>query len=144
MSDATPGARPVLGIAAHAELREALGYDDIRYADGQAEIIWRPGKPWVNSAGGVFGGVIPALIDLATGIAVLNADVGIPEAAPTVSMHIDYLRPLSMGHVYRVISRPLRVGRRLAVAEATILDEQGTLLVRASATLAIVRADPRS
>lgn len=132
---------PILGISANANLREALGVEDIRFADGKVEIRWQPGEPWVNSAGGVFGGIIPALIDLATGLAILNADSRIPEAAPTVSMHIDYVRPLGVGSVYRVLGTPVRVGRRIAVADGEIFDESGRLMVRASATMAVVQAD---
>ena len=57
----------------------------------------------------------------------------------TVSMHIDYLRPLVIGADYVCTGEVLRIGGRLAVADARIVDAEGQLSVRGSATFAITR-----
>lgn len=130
------------GVGGDPEFRAALGFDELRFDSGICTLRWRPRAPWVNTAGTVFGGAIPAILDVVTGLAVLNADPRRPYAVPTVSVQVDYLRPLAVGHAYRVAGTPVRIGRQLAVVRGTIEDEDGALLVQSSVTVAIVLTGP--
>lgn len=127
----TPGARP-------DAIAEALHYRLVRIGGGRAEAEWRPSAPWVNMRGGVFGGAASALIDVVAGLAIASTAGEKIGHLPTVSMHVDYLRPLTVGQLHYVRGETLRVGRRLAVADALIVDEQDTLLVRGTVTMALV------
>ena len=85
-----------------------------------------------NSQGRVHGGLVGTIIDDIAAIALRSSDPTIATSS-TVSMHIDYLRPLVIGADYVCTGEVLRIGGRLAVADARIVDSNGELAVRGSA-----------
>jgi uncharacterized protein (TIGR00369 family) len=120
-------------------IAQAIGYRILHVGDGKAEIEWQPQSPWVNAAGGVFGGIVAALVDVVTGLAVSSVSDDETTHLPTVSMHVDYLRPLTVDATYAVRGEALRVGRRMAVADAFFTDQSGALMVRGTATMTFLR-----
>jgi uncharacterized protein (TIGR00369 family) len=125
-----------------AAMAAALGYRVVFTGDGKSEIEWIPRPPWVNYGGTVFGGIVSALVDTVTGLAVASACGSDIAHLPTVSMHVDYLRPLTLDVVHTVRGEALRIGRRLAVADAYVTDPSGDLLVRGSVTMSLRGAKP--
>ena len=97
-----------------------------------------PSEFMSNSQGRVHGGLVGTIIDDIAAIALRSSDPTIATSS-TVSMHIDYLRPLVIGADYICTGEVLRIGGRLAVADARIVDADGQLAVRGSATFAITR-----
>jgi uncharacterized protein (TIGR00369 family) len=127
-------------LTAGDAIADAVGYRVVQVGDGRSEVEWCPGPPWVNMGGGVFGGLVAAMVDVVTGLAVASASEPGTTHLPTVSMHVDYLRPLVVGATYIVRGEALRIGRRLAVADAFFTDAAGTLVVRGTATMTFLRA----
>lgn len=125
-------------------IADAIGYRVLSCQDGKCELEWRPPTSWVNPDGAVFGGVVAALMDAATGMAVESACEPRPDLLPTASLHVDYLRPMTSAVTYTCRGEVLRIGRRLAVADARIYDDAGNLVVRGTATLALINAAARS
>ncbi len=81
----------------------------------------------------VHGGVMATLLDTATFWAAylrLPEDVGLVN----VDLALTYLRPCAGGHL-TAEGRCLRAGRQLSYAEASLWDERGELLARATSTL---------
>jgi len=82
--------------------------------------------------GVVHGGAIASLIDTATAFAII-ALLPEGEQATTVDLTISYLRPLTKGRA-RATARVARAGRRLIVASAELVDDNGTLAATALTT----------
>ena len=88
-----------------------------------------------NPRGQLFGGFTPTYVDL---IALLTCRTGESAEGPrhwltTMSMHVDYLEPITDG--FRVESRLLHKRGRTAWVETRFLDEHGTVLANATTTL---------
>ncbi len=126
------------GPSRHEERAELLGYKVEANDHGGSTGHWRPAPFMSNSQGRVHGGLVGTIIDDIAAIALRSADPTIATSS-TVSMHIDYLRPLVIGADYICTGDVLRIGGRLAVADARIVDSDGQLSVRGSATFAISR-----
>lgn len=92
-----------------------------------------------NLQGLVHGGVLATLGDTAMGLAVRTA-VEPGTGHVTIELGVHFLRPGRPGRL-AAVGRAIRVGRRVAFAEADVLDADGVLLARASGTYAVARAD---
>jgi uncharacterized protein (TIGR00369 family) len=120
-------------------LAELFGYRIVAYGDGRCVAEWTPAPPFVNAAGGVWGGAVSAVVDNVCAMAVAAALDRPPRHLPTVSMHVDFLRPLAVGGTYVLRGQALRVGGRLAVADTHVTDTRELLLARATCTFSIRR-----
>jgi uncharacterized protein (TIGR00369 family) len=127
------------GQSRHRERAELLGYSIEMNDEGGSTGQWCPAPFMSNSQGRVHGGLVGTIIDDIAAIALRSSDPSIATSS-TVAMHIDYLRPLVIGADYVCTGEVLRIGGRLAVADARIIDADGQLSVRGSATFAITRA----
>jgi uncharacterized protein (TIGR00369 family) len=87
--------------------------------------------------GMVHGGVFASLVDAAAFWAVYTQ---VPEdlGMTTVELKLNYLAPLSTG---RMIGRgkSLRVGKTLCLGEASVVNDEGTLLVHGTSTMMILK-----
>jgi acyl-coenzyme A thioesterase 13 len=105
--------------------------------DGKAEISWSPTPDMANPFGSVHGGIIATLIDESCGAALMPM-IETP-SAPTVSLNVEYLHPVLIGDTYTVVSEIVRKGRAMAIADARILNDEGTMLVRGTCFFQIPR-----
>ena len=115
-----------------------LGFRLVDVADGKAVF---EGEPWpglLNPLGIVHGGWALTLIDSATGCAVhttLPAGIGYT----TVETKVNFSRPIAPGGgIVRCEGRVVTRGRRIATAEARLLDAKGKILAHGSSTLMIL------
>lgn len=111
------------------------------YEDGRVEIGCSPDEYHYNPYGMVHGGLTATLLDTATGCAVhtrLPAGTGYA----TLNLSVSYARPMSVatGEV-RCIGEVVSMGRRVAMAEAELLDSEDRLLARGSATCLLIQPD---
>jgi uncharacterized protein (TIGR00369 family) len=95
-----------------------------------------PHESFLNPLGLVHGGLLCALLDSAMGVAVqARCPPGVGYA--TIELKVSFLRPLTGdGREIEASGRALRVGRRVAFAEAHARDEDGTLVGHATSSLA--------
>lgn len=108
-----------------------LGCEMIEMGGGKAVIRCVPSAQTANPGGTVLGGIIGGFIDNAAGPAIVSAAPERPSA--TVSMTINFLRPIFPGEAILVTAEVVRMGSTQAYIEATIVRESDkTLLVRAS------------
>lgn len=122
----------------HRERAKLLGYQLSLTEDGSLA-HWTPSEFMSNSMGRVHGGLVGTIVDDVAAMALRSADPTIL-MSPTISMHIDYLRPLVLGAPYVCHGKVLRIGGRVGVADALVIDADGELCVRGSGTFAITRA----
>jgi uncharacterized protein (TIGR00369 family) len=92
----------------------------------------------LNLSGSLHGGMIATLADTATGLAYRT---GLDEGAEafTSSLSVTFLRPGGIGLV-TAKGRVVKRGSRFGYAEADVVDPDGTLLARATATLTVLAA----
>ena len=90
-----------------------------------------------NPAGVAHGGLLATLADMAAGAQLAHA-LGTRPGVPTVSLTLDFLRPVPIGGWLEARARLLGAGGRIAFVEG-ILTCDGTDAVRFSGTLALPR-----
>ncbi|MBL8382289.1 MAG: PaaI family thioesterase [Burkholderiales bacterium] len=112
-----------------------LGFVSAKVESDAVVLEYEPGAHLLNPIGSVQGGFVAAILDDVFSVAVL-ARLGIRDAAPTAEMKVSYLRPVPPARV-RGVGRVLQMGRSLAFAEAELFGPDGTVLAKASATVAI-------
>ena len=138
-AEVDPGSQPRTERSSHRRLSELFGYKVVAFGDGRCVAEWTPGPPFVNSGGGVWGGAVSAVVDNICAMSVAAAIDPPPRFLPTVSMHVDFLRPLTPGATYLLKGHALRVGGRLAVADTHIMDAEDRLCARATCTFSVRR-----
>jgi uncharacterized protein (TIGR00369 family) len=107
-----------------------------RAGDGEVELHIDAEARHANLHGTVHGGVLATLADTAAGIAV-RSEMSDPAAAhATVHLDVQYLAPASVGRLHAT-GRVVKLGRRLAFAQAWIDDGGGRAIARAQATIAL-------
>jgi uncharacterized protein (TIGR00369 family) len=103
---------------------------------GEVRLSFAASHEHRNLQGLVHGGVLATLVDVAMGLAVRTA---IPPGRRhvTIEMTVHFLRPAAPGAIVATGSA-VRVGSRIAFAEAGLTDTDDRLLARASGTYSIV------
>jgi len=91
---------------------------------------------FLNRHGTVQGGLLAAMLDSTTAIAVL-ATLADTSTALTTELHVSFVRPASAGTLTG-IGRVVEATEREARSEADLLDGTGRLVARAEAVLRIM------
>jgi uncharacterized protein (TIGR00369 family) len=108
----------------------------VSIGDGEAVFSCRPDDSFLNPLGLVHGGLLCTLLDSAMGIAVQTTQPA-GHGYATIELKVSFLKPLPHdGSAIEARGRVLRVGRRIAYAEAHAFDAQGTLVGHATSSLA--------
>jgi uncharacterized protein (TIGR00369 family) len=113
---------------------ELIGYESLEIEEGRAVLRVQAGEFHYNPLGSVHGGIIATMLDTACGCTVhstLPAGVGYT----SLDLSTRFLKPATIASGLltaegSIVSR----GRRIAVAEARLTDERGTLLAHATST----------
>lgn len=113
---------------------ELIGYESFEIDEGRAVLRVPVGEYHYNPLGSVHGGIIATMLDTACGCTVhstLPAGVGYT----SLDLSTRFLKPATIASGLltaegTIVSR----GRRIAVAEARLTDERGTLLAHATST----------
>ena len=116
---------------------DALQFDLVELEKGRAVFRGVPGKHVYNPIGSVHGGYAATLLDSACGCAV-HSQLTSTQAYTTLELKVAYHRGMSAdtGPV-TAEGRVLSMGRRVAFAEAKLVDQQGRLLGSATSTLLV-------
>ena len=118
-------------IAASA-FHRGLGLEVEAASAGAVRLAMPARQDQLNLLGSVHGGVLATLADTAMGLAVRTA-VGDGRRHTTIDMDVRFLRSAAPGRLVAE-GTTIRVGSRIAVAEARISDAGGTEVARASGT----------
>jgi uncharacterized protein (TIGR00369 family) len=104
---------------------------------GEIEVLFDAHAGFTNPVGTVQGGFLAAMLDDTLGPA-LVATLPPGEFAPTLELHVSFLRPASPGRLTgrgKVVHR----GGTVAFLSGELLDGQGNAVATATATARIVR-----
>jgi uncharacterized protein (TIGR00369 family) len=107
-----------------------------RVEPGAVEVELDVGSNHLNLFGTLHGGLIATLADTATGLAMLTSlDPGLTHV--TTSLSLTFLAPGRAG-IVTARARVVKRGRRFGYAEADVVDAEGELLARATATFSVM------
>jgi uncharacterized protein (TIGR00369 family) len=118
-------------IAASAFHRD-LGLEVLEASPGVVRLSMPAREDQRNLLGSIHGGILATLADIAMGLAV-RTDAGEERRHTTIDLDIRFLRGAGPGTL-TAEGRTVRVGSRIAVAEARIASEEGVEVARASGT----------
>jgi uncharacterized protein (TIGR00369 family) len=99
-------------------------------APGNVTAAIEVGHRHLNLQGVAHGGIIATMGDIAMGLAIRTM-VGPDRSHLAIEIGVHYLRPMRSGAL-RSNGRAVRVGTRIAYAEADVADAEGRLVARAT------------
>lgn len=128
----------VAGEIGGVPIGDTLGFHLVEVDKGRVALTGRPDRRSYNLIGSVHGGWAAAILDSALALSVLSA-LEADQGFTTVDIRINYLRPLTIetGEV-RAEGRVLQAGRRLAYAEAKLVDASGKLICHGTGSCLIL------
>jgi uncharacterized protein (TIGR00369 family) len=118
-------------------IAQLMKFDLVEIAEGRAVFAGTPGKEVYNPIGSVHGGYAATLLDSACGCAV-HSMLSPSQAYTTLELKIAYHRALTQeSGLVRAEGKVLTFGKRVAFAEAKLVDPQGRLCASATSTLLV-------
>lgn len=129
------------GRAAIPPVGELLGWtlEHLDAQAGTARVRYEAKPQFTNPLGNVQGGLIAAMLDDAMGPA-LVATLGPGQFAPTLEMKVSYLAPAKVGPLW-AHGRVLKRRRTNGFVEGDLVDADGKVLARATATVLIISTE---
>jgi len=127
-------------IAANAQpsIGRTLDFNLIEVGDGLAVFEGNPDDRTYNPMGTVHGGYAATLLDSACGIAT-HSKLAAGHSYTTLELKVAYHRPITASTgLVRAIGTVTSIGRRVAFAEAKLMDANGRILASASSTLLVM------
>jgi uncharacterized protein (TIGR00369 family) len=120
---------------------ELLGWRvvDARPADGWIRIRFEGRPEFVNPAGFIQGGFLAAMLDDTMGPAMFVHSEG-RLFPPTIDMHVTFLAPAKPGPLYGE-GQVVQAGRSIAFLEGKLMDADGVVVARATASARLVAAE---
>jgi uncharacterized protein (TIGR00369 family) len=124
-----------------APLAMVLGFRAVEAEEGRVVFEATPDESACNVLGGVHGGLVCALADTVTALAVRTTlPVGVSYAS--VDLNVSYIRPVTTdGGPLRAVGMVIKPGRRIAFSRAEIFDGAGKLVATATASCLIIPVD---
>jgi len=118
----------IAGSAFH----RGLGLEVLEASPGVVRLSMPAREDQLNLLGSIHGGILATLADIAMGLAV-RTEAGEERRHTTIDLDIRFLRGAGPGSL-TAEGRTVRVGSRIAVAEARVASEDGVEVARASGT----------
>jgi uncharacterized protein (TIGR00369 family) len=112
--------------------REVISVDA---GSGEVRLRFQADRQFANRHGTVQGGMLAAMLDSATGNAVM-ASLPSDRTAVTTRLDTTFVRPAALGPL-TAIARLVSQDERSALAEAELVDETGQTVARARAELRV-------
>jgi acyl-CoA thioesterase len=116
-------------------LKEQLGFA-LEHGEGRALATIDCDHRHMNPHGAVHGAVIFALVDTAMGAAAMSV-LDEDSWCATIEIQTRFLAPVFGGHLEAAVE-VVRAGRRIVHLDATVTDEHGKTVSRASGSFAVI------
>ena len=111
-------------------LQKLLGITLVERRPGYGRIcLTRTSSTPQGIGGGLHGGVLAAMVDIAMIVAIFSDLKPGQTPAGTADLNITYLRPAQGEHVF-ADARVIKSGRQLAMVEVDIVDDEGRLCAK--------------
>lgn len=99
-------------------------------------------KAHANPMGTLHGGILCDIADAAMGVAYAS-NLGEGESFTTLELKINFFKPIWNAHL-TATARVVKQGRTVGMVECDVVDEQGSLVARASSTCMTLRGEQAS
>lgn len=103
-------------------------------APGRTVWTMRAAEQFSNTAGTMQGGMLAAFADSAMGASAVTHLQGRKAFVANTDMKVSFLRPARIGALLTATAWVLSAGKRTAFLEAEVVDDAGTLVLKASST----------
>lgn len=115
-----------------------MGFSFTEVTAGRVVLSVAPAEYHYNPLGTVHGGLAATLCDSAMACAV-HTMLPVGKAYTTLELHVNYIRPITQETgVLRCIGHVIHVGRRMATAEARLVDAQDKLYSHGTTTCLVL------
>ena len=119
-------------------IMDTLGMTDLRPERGRVVVEMPAAHFHYNPLGTVHGGVISTLLDTAAACAV-HSTLAVGELYTSLDLSVKFLRPVTVeSGLLTCEGTVIQRGRRTALAQAELTDEQGRLLAHATSSCLIL------
>lgn len=125
--------RRILQVPPNCDLTLGLICAD-KSVPGQTTWTMDADERFANPAGLVQGGFVCAFCDSAMGAAAVTFVEGRKVSVANAEMKVSFLRPIPVGTRLSCQAVVVSGGRRVSFVEATVIDENGAVVARASST----------
>ena len=132
-ADKLPGAPPAEQMAGNRAA--VLGWRIVEAFEGRSRMEWTPTPELSNPVGQVHGGYLGLIVDDVCGTAFASLLTEFV-VFPTISMQLEFHRPIQIGETVDCRGTVVRIGRRFVVVDAVIHGRDGKLRARGTATFA--------
>jgi uncharacterized protein (TIGR00369 family) len=122
----------------HSPFYELLGMEVVKLALGKAILRIKAGPHHCDENGCVHPGVVFALADASSGVAMATRIPRGSRRVVTVEMKANFIAPAGKGELIAT-GEVLQTDEDIAVSEAEVRDEDGRLLARSMATFMVIR-----
>ena len=121
-----------------APIGDTLDFDLVSAEEGKVVFEGIPSADHLNPIGTVHGGYAATLLDSALGCSV-HSVLQVGEKYTTIDLNVKYIRAMRPG-MGKVIctGHVIHKGRRMATAEARLVDEEGKLYAHGSTTCMVM------
>jgi uncharacterized protein (TIGR00369 family) len=124
-------------LAARMPFYRFMGIRLTKLGRGRSEIRMEVGKGLTQQAGFAHGGVSASLIDSAVGLALCTM-IDHASAITTIDLQVNFLAPAKPGSL-TARGRIIHKGKRTAVGDCQVSDEDGKLVSKGTATYLILQ-----
>jgi uncharacterized protein (TIGR00369 family) len=120
-------------------IAKLIGFQIISLESGQVIVELKADERHANPMGTLHGGILCDIADAAMGLAYASTlDEG--ESFTTLELKINYLKPVWQARL-KAIGRVVKRGKAIGLVECDVIDEQNSLVARASSTCMTLRGD---
>jgi uncharacterized protein (TIGR00369 family) len=131
------GGMAIIGAIGGSFTAYGVDGEDLGWVDGE----FVPTELACNPHGFVQAGVQAVLLDAAINFAVNAALRGKDRTRATIEIKTELMRPAVKGESYRIRGDVVRLGRQIAYGESTLINAEGALVSRATASFLVHRAE---
>ena len=126
-----------LGDVTLAPVMELIGFRLTEIEEGSATVEFTAGPQHGNPMGTLHGGILCDIADAAMGLAYAST-LAEGESFTTLELKINFLKPIWNSKLI-ARGRVAKGGRTVGLTECDVLDDQGSLVARASSTCMTLR-----
>ena len=127
----------IRGEAPPPPVAKLIGFDVVSVDPGESVVEFQATEVHRNPMGTLHGGILCDIADAAMGIAYAsNLNEG--ESFTTLELKINFLKPIWNARL-RATGRVVKQGRTVGMVECDVIDENGSLVARATSTCMTLR-----
>jgi uncharacterized protein (TIGR00369 family) len=133
----------IRGEVPPAPVAKLIGFNIVAVKPGEAVFeLQATTQAHANPMGTLHGGVLCDIADAAMGVAYAS-NLGEGESFTTLELKINFFKPIWNAHL-TATARVVKQGRTVGMVECDVVDDEGSLVARASSTCMTLRGEQAS